>query len=441
MKNKSLRFVSILTVVILMVSLCSFPASASWNPAVLSPQKLSVDGVSIDCEKYNINGNNYFKLRDLALLLNGTGSQFSVGWDASTATVSIYTGEVYVPNGSELIVGEDQSSTAVRSQQTIRINGIIRDDLSVYNIGGNNYFKLRDLGAALNFDVDYQLETNTAIVESDYYVEDTTLCYVDNVNDLIQNIKSNTTIYLAPGTYNLTAWIVHKLSAADLTSIQKQYPNLSINAMNWEQELGICNVENFRLIGSGADNTSIVAEPRYANVMSFLNCVTITIRGITMGHTPEKGYCTGNVLRFEDCDDVILSGLDLYGCGIYGIEANGLVYAYVKNTVIHDCSYGALNIMNSYGIVFSSCEMRDNQNLTILDFYQSGGVYFNKCSFLGNKPDFVDGCAFIDCDQDSYELFDGEVITFDNCTFGTTEFESLLSSGLIESGIVTVIMP
>ena len=33
-------------------------------------------------------------------------------------------------------------------------------------IGGNNFFKLRDLGTALNFDVDYDGATSTMIVKS-----------------------------------------------------------------------------------------------------------------------------------------------------------------------------------------------------------------------------------------------------------------------------------
>jgi hypothetical protein len=145
----------------------SDPETGAAVPAVVrSPQNLMVNGAAKDVEKYNIDGSNYFKLRDIAYLLNGTGSQFSVGWDEATGTVSITTGEAYVPNGSEMIVGADKSATAVMSAQTIRINGAVRSDLSVYNLDGNNFFKLRDLGDALGFAVDYDAATNTAIVIS-----------------------------------------------------------------------------------------------------------------------------------------------------------------------------------------------------------------------------------------------------------------------------------
>jgi hypothetical protein len=42
-----------------------------------------VNGIAVKFEAYNIGGNNYFKLRDLAMALSGTGKQFDVSWDAA----------------------------------------------------------------------------------------------------------------------------------------------------------------------------------------------------------------------------------------------------------------------------------------------------------------------------------------------------------------------
>jgi len=155
-----------LTLALTATLLLCLAAPALAFTAVLSPQNLTVNGERITCEKYNIDGSNYFKLRDIALLLNGTDSQFSVGWDAASSTVSIVSGEEYTPNGTELAVDADKSSTAVPSTQTILINGVRNTDLSVYNLDGNNFFRLRDLGVALGFEVDYDGATNTAIVNS-----------------------------------------------------------------------------------------------------------------------------------------------------------------------------------------------------------------------------------------------------------------------------------
>ncbi len=137
----------------------------STGPSVvLSPQNLTVNGVRKNVEKYNIDGYNYFKLRDIAYLLNGTLAQFSVEWDAEANAARVVSGQPYAANGSELVIGADRSATAVRSPQTIVIDGEVRSHLAAFNLAGNNFFKLRDLGEALGFQVDYDAATNTAVV-------------------------------------------------------------------------------------------------------------------------------------------------------------------------------------------------------------------------------------------------------------------------------------
>ena len=158
------KLLSMLLVVVLLLALC--PSVLAAHEVMRTAQKLTVNGSYISCDIYNIDGSNYFKLRDLAALMNGTRSQFAVGYDEATRTVSITLGEPYTEIGGELQIAEDKSGSAVPSAQTILINGTPRSDLSVFNIGGNNFFKLRDLGAAVGFEVDYDEATKTMIVES-----------------------------------------------------------------------------------------------------------------------------------------------------------------------------------------------------------------------------------------------------------------------------------
>lgn len=139
---------------------------ASAADVTPSPQKLSVDGTDADCDKYNIDGSNYFKLRDLAYLLSKSDSRFSVAFDAESNAVTVVPGGNYVPVGGELERGKDLSKTAVASKQSVLINGEAVEGISVYNIGGNNYFKLRDLGSALGFTVAFDADANTAVVLS-----------------------------------------------------------------------------------------------------------------------------------------------------------------------------------------------------------------------------------------------------------------------------------
>ncbi len=142
------------------------PAPAEPLTVVPTSQGLLVDGAAKTTEIYNINGANYFKLRDMAALLNGTGSQFSVSYDEAARMISVQTGQPYQSVGGELTTGTDKSATTVKSSQSIQVNGETLD-LTAFNIGGNNFFKLRELGIALGFDVDYDEATRTMLVTSE----------------------------------------------------------------------------------------------------------------------------------------------------------------------------------------------------------------------------------------------------------------------------------
>ena len=147
--------------------LAALPLGASAYDAVLSPQKLLVNGKPIECEKYNIDGSNYFKLRDIACLLNGTVAQFAVSYDAEANAVVIAPGLPYEPLGGELIIGADNSASTVPSPQAVWVaDASVGDYMTIYNIGGSNFFRLRDLGMLLGFVVDYDAGTDTALVTS-----------------------------------------------------------------------------------------------------------------------------------------------------------------------------------------------------------------------------------------------------------------------------------
>ena len=150
-----------LCVAILCISSCVTAQAA----AVPSAQSFQVDGKTVRTEVYNINGNNYFKLRDIAMLLKDTQSGFSVDYDAGSRMISVSSGSDYSPVGGELQTGEDRSSSCVSSPQKLLVNGK-ETNVAAYNIGGNNFFKLRDLGNLLSFYVGYREDIKTAVVMS-----------------------------------------------------------------------------------------------------------------------------------------------------------------------------------------------------------------------------------------------------------------------------------
>jgi transglutaminase-like putative cysteine protease len=125
-----------------------------------------VDGVSAVPDAYNIGGNNYFKLRDLAAMLGDTDFTFGVGWDAASKTVSIRTDEAYAPDGTELAGGAGRVGMAVLPEMTVAIDGKAVC-MEVYNIGGSNYFKLRDMAEAIGFSVDYDAAARAVLIRTE----------------------------------------------------------------------------------------------------------------------------------------------------------------------------------------------------------------------------------------------------------------------------------
>lgn len=122
-------------------------------PARVSTHRVRINGKPVQLAAYEIGGNNYFKLRDLALALADTDARFEVSWNGAVQRIDLLSGKQYTPVGGEgaaqLTAGQAALTTA-----SVWLDGR-RLDLTAYQIAGNNYFKLRDLAAALDFGVSW----------------------------------------------------------------------------------------------------------------------------------------------------------------------------------------------------------------------------------------------------------------------------------------------
>jgi hypothetical protein len=139
------------------------PTVASAKP---TSSKVAVDGKEVAFEAYNIDGSNYFKLRDLAMVVNGTDRQFQVGWDAEKNAIDLTTGESYTSDGKELTVSTNLTTKEAKAtSSTIYLNGE-EVKFTAYNIGGNNYFKLRDIAEAIDFAVTWDAELSLVGIDT-----------------------------------------------------------------------------------------------------------------------------------------------------------------------------------------------------------------------------------------------------------------------------------
>lgn len=131
-----------------------------------STHVVTVDGERVDPQGYNINGYNFYKLRDIAYILNGTDSQFNVTWDGANNRIILTDDAAYQEVGGEMTSSvsaeiknvSESDSTIVLDGKTLSLTG--------YRINGNNYYKIRDVGSALGFSVDFDPETEIVLIGS-----------------------------------------------------------------------------------------------------------------------------------------------------------------------------------------------------------------------------------------------------------------------------------
>ncbi len=139
-----------------------------------STQTVTIDGNPVTFPCYALkdeNGNltNYVRIRDLAVALNDTKSEFFV--DLYDGMVNVWTASHYEPNGSEFSVpfnGERICEVKPKYQSELQINGctsrfaeaiLLTDD----NGGGYTYYKLRDMESVTGIKVNWSAETGISI--------------------------------------------------------------------------------------------------------------------------------------------------------------------------------------------------------------------------------------------------------------------------------------
>lgn len=131
-----------------------------------------VDGKIIDFDAFNIKGSNYFKLRDMAFVLNGGRGTFEVGWDGASGAISISDNKPYTAVGGEMTGKSSTVLPAISTNAKMLLDGK-EVALSAYNIAGSNYFKIRDIGALVGFGVTWDGTRNAIVIDTtaEYAVE------------------------------------------------------------------------------------------------------------------------------------------------------------------------------------------------------------------------------------------------------------------------------
>ncbi|MDO5713998.1 MAG: DUF1343 domain-containing protein [Tissierellia bacterium] len=130
--------------------------------AIPGAQKVEINGKASPIQGYNINGYNYFKLRDLATVLGDENLNFELSGDYKE--IHIFPDKKYKKMVDDLKPLGNIEKKALPKRMKIYLEGNGSKDYQVYNIDGYNYFKLREMGNLLGFMVDYDGKRNIAMI-------------------------------------------------------------------------------------------------------------------------------------------------------------------------------------------------------------------------------------------------------------------------------------
>lgn len=151
----------------------AFSVPAFGAVATPTPARVLVNEEEVEFQAYEINGYNYFKLREIDWALEDTAAGFEILYRSADRSIRLYKGPFFYGEKPEEPKLDQEVKNAVYSIQKVYLED---EPVSVhaYNIDGYNYFKLRDLAEVLGFDVEWdQKEKIISIYSENLYEEDT----------------------------------------------------------------------------------------------------------------------------------------------------------------------------------------------------------------------------------------------------------------------------
>lgn len=236
---------------------------------------------------------------------------------------------------------------------------------------------------------------------------------VKNAHDFIKALGPNRTIVIATSKpLNITDELEKMIASGEIKEGPSYY-NPETASQVREHITYDHNTDGYGLQVRGFDNLTIkgkgkgatlLASPRYVNVMEFINCNNLMLENITMGHT-QGGYCDKGVLELDDCLNVTINDCDFFGCGTEGFVFELCDNVTVNRSCVHDCTYHTMHVRGCNQVRFNDCVFRKNMQFSQINIGDSQDVDFTGCVF-----DSLEGELF---NLNSYQNF--YCCTFRNC--------------------------
>ena len=255
----------------------SLPTAGAANALTIVPTRTKGQAVYVGSTRvyptgYNINDNNYFKLRDVGKLAG-----FGVDWNEDTRTVEISTTRT-APELTGITDTAVTGATAKPTDQRITVDGQ-EVSMTAYKIKGNNYVKLRDIGKTINFGVSFNMATKAVSIDPNgTYVEEVkptpstpTAAAITKWNstmdefneEMIQNHSDKDKLLAIAAKYGPTITGKANATTADVISALESMTGAPVDAISfdnkpvslyWAKQLRKANGETVKEDTSVSDN-------------------------------------------------------------------------------------------------------------------------------------------------------------------------------------------
>ena len=316
-----------------------------------------INGKNITFDAFNIKGDYYCKLRDLAYMLRGTDKQFAVDWNGMTNTITLTSGKIYIPVGGEMRLRAARNKTVKATTSKILLDGN-EITFPAYEIDGYNYFNLYDIGQAVNFYIYFDTAQKSIIIDTskDYEREiSTLLAETEDMGDEYLNkiifIGDSTTYgllaygVLSGGKNSTQVWTPanHTFSLFNQSNILIKYPETGEN-ITIEKAVSIKKPE-YIIITLGVNGVSAMTEANF-----------------------KKDYkaLINRILDTKPDTKIILNS-------IYPVARNYAVLDKINNYKISLANTWVYSIAEEMGLRYLSTDsvLKDNEGW-LFDVYQNG---------------------------------------------------------------------
>lgn len=147
--------------------------------AIPTSTKFKVNGGTYVVPTYNINDENFLKIRTIAYMINGTSKQFDIVYSSEQNSVELKKfdceeiakeGNIYTVVGGEMKALPTENKIANISKQEFIFCGTNINPLA-YNIDGSNFVRLRDIAEIIDFKISWDDITKAVSIDTKEYIE------------------------------------------------------------------------------------------------------------------------------------------------------------------------------------------------------------------------------------------------------------------------------